>query len=216
MACDCCGVGDQFDDGVARNDLRRYRRRGPAAATKQLLAALDALHLAPSATLIDIGGGIGAIHHHLLEHGFARAAHVDASSAYLTAAAGEADRLGHSGRVTFYQGDFREVAPNLPPADAVTLDRVVCCDPDYESLLGAAANHARRALAFIYPRDRWYVRAAFAVVNAWQRVRRVAFRVYVHPPAAMAGVLAAQGLRLSAQGGTFLWVMELHVREPRA
>jgi magnesium-protoporphyrin O-methyltransferase len=36
-------------------------------------------------------------------------------------------------------------------ADVVVLHRVVCCYPDYERLLGRAAQHARRLLVFSYP-----------------------------------------------------------------
>jgi len=95
----------------------------------------------------------------------------------------------------------------------VTLHRVVCCDPDYESLLGAAANHAKRALVFTYPRDRWYVRAAFRLINLSRRLLRTSFRVYVHPPSAMAAVLASHGLRRESGSGTWLWEVELYARE---
>jgi hypothetical protein len=43
------------------------------------------------------------------------------------------------------------IAGTLPDADVVTLDRVVCCYPDPEALLGAAAK-TRQVLAFTYPR----------------------------------------------------------------
>ena len=44
------------------------------------------------------------------------------------------------------------VAPDaIEPVDIVVLHRVVCCYPDYEKLLGAAADHARRALVFSHP-----------------------------------------------------------------
>jgi hypothetical protein len=36
----------------------------------------------------------------------------------------------------------------VEPADLVVLHRVVCCYPDYERLLGAAADHARRGLVW--------------------------------------------------------------------
>jgi magnesium-protoporphyrin O-methyltransferase len=213
MPCDCCGVGSQFDDRVARKDLRRYQRRGPDAPTKLLLAGVDAFRFLPDPTLIDIGGGIGAIHHHLLERGFATATQVDASADYLQASASEAERRGHSGRVVFRHGDFRTVAPGLEPADLITLHRVVCCDPDYESLLGAVADRARRAIAFSYPRDRWYIRAGFALFNAARRLFRTPFRIYVHPPAAMAAVLVSHGLRRQSGTGTWLWEIELYARE---
>src|SRR5262245_38231094 len=130
----CChrSVSSQiFDSAVARRDLRRFRRRGPDAPTRRLLAAVRARALPPQATLLDIGGGVGAIHHVLLEHGFIEATHVDASEAYLSAATEEARRLGHSDRVRFRLAAFPDEESAAPPADVVTLDRVVCCDPDY-------------------------------------------------------------------------------------
>jgi magnesium-protoporphyrin O-methyltransferase len=165
-----------------------------------------------SPTLLDVGGGIGAIHHQLLAAGFAHATHVDASTAYLAAAESEARRLNHADRVTFRHADFRASAAEIPAADVVTLDRVVCCDPDHAGMLGAAAAHARRAVAFSYPRDRASVRLVLAMVNAWLRLRRSSFRVFVHPPAAMTAVLEAAGLRRRYSGGTFVWAVELFER----
>jgi SAM-dependent methyltransferase len=212
----CCAVDEQFDERVAENDLTRFRRRGPDAPTRQILAALEKVHPPSGATLLDIGGGVGAIHHGLLERGFDQAVQVDASAAYLALARLEADRLGHRGRVEFRHGDFRSVASEVPTADAVTLDRVVCCDPDYQGLLTIAAAHARGYLALSYPRDRWDVRVVVAAMNAWRAVSGRAFRVHVHPPAAMAQVLAGAGLRRRWAGGTFVWAVELFERAPAA
>jgi magnesium-protoporphyrin O-methyltransferase len=210
--CHCCATDQQFDRRTARHDLRRFRRRGPDPATQQLLAALRDSPLPPGPTLLDIGGGIGTIQHVLLEHGFARATQIDASQAYLEVAMAEAARLGHAERATFAHGDFRELAPTVTPADVVTLDRVVCCDPDYAGLLGAAADHAKRLLAFTYPRARWYTRFYAATMNAWRRLRRHPFRSYIHRPAAMIAVLEARGLRRRWVGGTWIWGAELFER----
>jgi magnesium-protoporphyrin O-methyltransferase len=210
----CCAVDEQFDERVAKNDLKRFRRRGPDAATRQILAALEKAHPPSGATLLDIGGGVGAIHHSLLEHGFDRAVQVDASAAYLGLARLEADRLGHGDRVEFRHGDFRSVASEVPTADAVTLDRVVCCDPDYQGLLTIAAAHARAHLALSYPRDRWYVRAVVTAMNGWRALWGRAFRVYLHSPSAMTQVLARAGLRRRWAGGTFIWSVELFERAP--
>src|SRR5260221_4544553 len=144
---DCCrgNANDGFFDArFARRELARYRKRGPKPWTRELLAAIEEAALPPGATLLDVGGGVGTIHHRLLERGFAQATQVDASSAYLTAAAEEVARLGHSGRVAFRRGDFQALAVEIPQVDVVTLDRVVCCDPDYAAMLGHAAAHARR------------------------------------------------------------------------
>jgi O-methyltransferase len=211
-SCHCCTTDQKFDARVAERDLRRFHRRGPDPATRQLLAAVRAAPLSPLPTLLDIGGGVGAIHHTLLAQSFSRATQVDASTAYLAVAAAEAGRRGQADRVTFLHGDFRVLAPNLPPADVVTLDRVVCCDPDYAGLLGAAAAHARRLLAYTYPRPRWYTRVPIAVGNAWRRLRGQSFRVYVHPPAAMAAVLAQHRLRCRWSGGTWIWAAAVFER----
>src|SRR5512146_637857 len=126
MPCNCCQITDQtFGDAEARSSLRRYRKRGPAGQTRELLAAVRTRGL-KDASLIDIGGGVGAIHEELLVDTAADATHVDASGAYLRAAQEEAARRGNSGRVRFVQADFTDVAAELPAADIVTLDRVVC------------------------------------------------------------------------------------------
>src|SRR5512143_138402 len=183
MPCNCCQSSDRtFNDAEARSSLRQYRRRGPAKQTRELLAAVRSRGLRDAA-LLDIGGGVGTIHHELLRDTAAYATHVDASGAYLRAAEEEAARRGNSARVRFIQADFTNVAGDLPPADIVTLDRVICCYPDFRSLLGAAAGHARQVLAMSYPREIWYVRAAVWLMDRFQALRRDPFRFFVHPVA---------------------------------
>ena len=216
MTCSHCVVTDrQFDAAIARADLKRFRRRGPDAATRKLLAAVQAAELPAEATLLDIGGCIGAIHHRLLDQGFARAVHVDASTAYIAAAKGEAERLGHGERVTFRHADFRAVAEEIAMADVVTLDRVVCCDPDYGGLLRAAADHARRLLSFTYPRRNWLSRAIAEVGNRWRALWGDPFRSYIHSPTAMAAVVERAGLQRRWEGGMIVWAVVVFERSAR-
>jgi len=211
--CAGCGaVEREFDRVVAERDLKRFLKRGPDATTQKMLAAIRAAPRPEGATLLDIGGGIGAIHHLLLEEGFTRAGHVDGSTAYLAVAAAEATRRGHAERVTFHHGNFHALAATVDAADLVTLDRVVCCDPGGVDLLAAAAEHSRRWLAFSYPRDRWYNRTVVALANGWRRLWRLSFRAYVHDPAAMTTVLESAGLRRRWSGGTWIWSVELFER----
>src|SRR3990172_6994106 len=101
MPCNCCEITDNaFSEAEARSELRSYRKRGPAQQTKLILQAIRSLNLR-DVRLLDIGGGIGAIHHELLEDVVDQATHVDASSAYLQEAKAEAARRGHDGRVRF-------------------------------------------------------------------------------------------------------------------
>jgi magnesium-protoporphyrin O-methyltransferase len=75
----------------------------------------------------------------------------------------------------------------------VVLHRVVCCYPDYERLLGAAAGRARRAIVFSHPRRNLASRGLIALENLAFRARRMDFRTFVHPPAAMADVCRDRG-----------------------
>src|SRR5512133_576237 len=165
MPCNCCEITDSaFSEKEAKSQLRDYRRKGPAKQTRLILEAIRSLKL-KNADLLDIGGGIGAIHDELLEDVASKAIHVDASSAYLKEAKAEAARRGHTEQVTFLHADFTDVESNLPQADVVTLDRVVCCYPDFHRLLHAASSHSRRAIAMTYPREAWYLRMVWPAMN---------------------------------------------------
>jgi 2-polyprenyl-3-methyl-5-hydroxy-6-metoxy-1,4-benzoquinol methylase len=213
MSCNCCDVTDgAFGEKDAENAIRDYRRRGPSAQTRVMLGAIREVGL-KGVTLLDIGGGAGVIHHELLRDVAISATHVDASSAYLRAARQEALRVGHADRLEFIHADFSEVAASLPAADIVTLDRVVCCYPDYRSLLTPAASHARRILALSYPRAVWYVRFSMILINLLQRLRRDPFRVFLHPPLAMDDLLRARGLRRRYLKRLWVWEIALYSSE---
>lgn len=212
MPCNCCEITDNtFGEDSARGDVRSYRKRGPAKQTKLILQAIRSLSL-QKAELIDIGGGIGVIHHELLDDVADQATHVDASSAYLKEAKTEAARRGHAERVHFIHADFTDVASEIPPADVVTLDRVVCCYPDFRRLLKAAAEHSRGALAMTYPRETWYLRIGLKIINFFQRLRKDPFRVFLHPIAEMDALLKREGFERISLRRLFVWEMALYQR----
>jgi methyltransferase family protein len=212
MPCNCCEITDHaFSEAEARAELRNYRRRGPMKQTKLILEAIRSLRL-KDADLLDIGGGVGVIHHELLEDVAREATHVDASSAYLKEAKQEAARRGHSEHVKFIHADFTEVAQEIPTADLVTLDRVVCCYPDFRRLLKAAAKHSQRALVLTYPREAWYLRIGLRVINFFQGLRRDPFRVFLHPVSEMDTLLQREGFKRVLLRRLFVWEMALYQR----
>jgi predicted TPR repeat methyltransferase len=212
MPCNCCEVTDRaFTESEAKSELRGYRKRGPAEQTKLILHAIRSLNL-KNAELLDIGGGIGVIHHELLQDVAQKATHVDASSVYLKEAKVEAVRRGHRERVTFIHADFTDVASDLPKADIVTLDRVVCCYPDFRGLLKVAAEHSRQALALTYPRETWYLRFSEKVINFFQRLRKDPFRFFLHPVAEMDSLLKQEGFERVSLRRLFVWEMALYQR----
>jgi 2-polyprenyl-3-methyl-5-hydroxy-6-metoxy-1,4-benzoquinol methylase len=187
-----------FGERTAARDLKRYRRRGPSKPTRVLLDALRARGV-QGASVLDIGGGVGAIQHELLDAGAEAATGVDASPAYLKAAGEEARRRGHADRVNHREGDFVALADRVAPADVVTLDRVICCYPDMDALVGRSAERARRLYGLVYPRDAWWTRLAFRCVNLGLRTARREFRVFVHHTEAVDAVATARGLTRGLQ-----------------
>jgi len=201
-----------FGEDEAKANLKDYRRKGPANQTKLILEAVRSLGL-KDASLLDVGGGIGTIHHELLKDVASEATHVDASSAYLKIATEEAKRLGHEAQVKFIHADFTDVAENLRQADVVTLDRVVCCYPDFRALLKAASSKSRTAIALTYPRDVWWTRVVVRLGNFIQRIKKDPFRVFVHPVSEMESLLNTEGLRRVSTRKLFVWEMALYQRE---
>ena len=61
------------------------------------------------------------------------------------------------------------------------MHRVVCCYPDYDALVGAAAERAQRYLVMSFPRPRCAVRAWFGAANVVARLLRWEYRTWVHP-----------------------------------
>jgi magnesium-protoporphyrin O-methyltransferase len=220
MSCaQCQGIEHQFGSTAVRRKLRRYRRRGPDKTTRLLIedirAALVASDVHDDATLLDIGAGLGAIHHALLDGRVSRAVHVDASAAQLAAAREETERRGHDGRVEFLHGNFVDMAPGIPPADIVTLDRVICCYDDMRGLVSRSVEKATRLYAAVYPRDIAWMRMGIAGLNVFERVKRSTFRVFLHDPQAIDAELRASGLTRFSVRETLGWQVVVYRRDGR-
>jgi magnesium-protoporphyrin O-methyltransferase len=183
-----------YDEKKATAELRRSRKKGPNPWTRALVEALKAEGV-QGTTLLDIGGGIGAIQHELLADGVVSATSVDASSAYLVAAREESDRRGLSGRITYLHGDFVELAPSVPAADIVTLDRVLNVYPDWERLASLSAERARRLYGIVIPRNTPFVRLVISGINLMLRLKGKRIRAAVVPIHAIDQVLKATGFR---------------------
>ena len=214
MSCCCQGVDEVFGERTARHDLARYRRRGPSKPTRRLLEAVGQEGV-EDASVLDIGGGIGAIQYELLDAGAQRATAVEAASAYVRVAREEAQRRGLGDRIAHQAGDFVELADRVEPADIVTLDRVICCYPDMESLVGRSADRARRVYALVYPQDRWWVGLGIRATNLFMRVSRRAYRAYLHRTDDVDAVARAHGLapRHVRRAGP-VWQVAVYVRDP--
>ncbi|MGH3092780.1 MAG: SAM-dependent methyltransferase, partial [Gaiellaceae bacterium] len=117
----CCapkGYRELFGERAARRDARRYRRKGLDETAQEMVEFLRGRGL-DDATVLEIGGGVGAIGLELLRAGADRAVEVELSPNYERSAAELARELGFEGRVERRLGDLVAEGEGVPAADAV-------------------------------------------------------------------------------------------------
>jgi 2-polyprenyl-3-methyl-5-hydroxy-6-metoxy-1,4-benzoquinol methylase len=193
----CCppkGYETLFGERAARRDAKRYRRKGLDDTARRMVEFLRSRGI-EGKTVLEIGGGVGAIDVELVKAGAEQAANVELSPYYEAAARGLWAEQGVADRVEYRVSNIAEDGQDVRPAEAVLMHRVVCCYLDYDALVGAAAERARRHLVMSFPRDRWYTRGFVAAVNAVARLLRWEHRSYVHAPAAIRAAAERRGLR---------------------
>lgn len=201
--------GDFYNATKATSELRGYRNKGPIPSTRMLVDALKTEGV-EGATVLDIGGGIGAVQHELLAAGAAHVTSIDASDAYIQTAREESKRRGFTGRVTYYHGDFLELAETIPSADIVTLDRVINVYSDWKRLIHTSAARARRLYGLVYPRDTPPVRLIVSVMNLL--VWRGPVHASVRPPEMIDKLVSEAGLARYFSKTTGPWQIAVYRR----
>jgi len=212
----CCDAGDLddiFSPAQARSDARAYRRDGLDDEARRVADAVRRV-AGERISVLEVGGGIGAIQIELLRGGAVSATNVELSRSYEALAQELADEAGVGERVQRRVGDFVAESKDLPSADAVVLQRVVCCYPFATALVEAAAEHATRVLVMTFPRDAWPIRAAIAMANLWPRLRGWKFRAYVHRTREVVSAAERKGLRLVEHRPGLVWQMLVLARKP--
>jgi len=191
--CHCQGIETYYNRKSVAKNLQKYRKDGPSKTTGMLIDALKAEDI-KGTTLLDIGGGVGAIQHELLKAGVSNAINVEASKAFIEAAKEEAERQGLADRVSYYHGNFVDLAHDIPQVDIVTLDKVICCYHDMQALVGLSSSLARRFYGVIYPQDSLRAKIDFSVENFVYWIKRSSFRVFVHSTKVIETMLRQNGL----------------------
>lgn len=212
MVCPQCeAIEAEIDQKSVQKELRNYRKNGPAKTTSLLINHLKSVGI-EDLSLLDIGGGLGVIQLELLKSGITSAINVEASSAYIEAAQEEAERHGLTARTSFHHGDYVDLSPNIPIADVVTLDRVICCYPYLEPLVENSITHARNLYGLVYPRDVWWTKGYTAIYNFFQWVKRKKFRLFVHPKEGVHAVVQAHNFKRCYYRNSGFWLIEIFKR----
>lgn len=201
------------DGRDAEAQLEEWRRDGTSESTQALLDAVlaDGEGIA-GARLLDVGAGLGIVHLELLAAGAASAVDVDASREYLDVARAEAKRRGVADRVQHFYGDLVELAEELPDADVVTLDHVLCCYPYVDRLLRAAVRPGARLVALSYPHDAWWMRVYMRVHNVVWALQGRPDAWYIHRRAHVDRLMEQLGLREQRRTRVGMWQVVLYRR----
>jgi 2-polyprenyl-3-methyl-5-hydroxy-6-metoxy-1,4-benzoquinol methylase len=210
---ECCQADYRklFNRKFAARDARKYRAHGVTGSSRTLVELAGDVH---GASVLDIGGGIGAIGLELLEAGAASTTNVEISGGYEEEAANLLTERGLAQRVERRVTDI-VADQGVAPHDVVVMHRVVCCYPDVDALMHAAAGRTRRRLVLTYPQERSWIRAGIVVMNCFLRLRGCGFRTYVHAVARIVGVAETHGLALERRvRHGLLWESAVLAKDP--
>lgn len=211
---ECCatkGIYDLTGPKTVAADLKRYRKKGPDPTTQMLLEAITN-HGVKGMSLLDIGGGVGTIQHELIKAGVGNSVSVEASVAYNKAAKEEAERQGHADRIEQLSGDFVEMAGEVPEMDIVTLDRVICCYNDMDSLVSLSTERAKKLYGVVYPRDHLLSKIMQGMENIYHRLRRSSYRGILHPVQAVDALIKKAGFKPIFDQQSTLWKVVVYSR----
>ena len=156
-------------------------------------------------TMLEVGGGIGAIEIELLRAGATRAVNVELTPTYEEAAGELLRETGLADRVERRVMDFVETGADVEAADFVVLNRVICCYPDMPKLAVAAAEHAKETLVMSFPNNRWWTELGLSFGNFGFGLFRIQFRIFLHPPETILAAIEEHGFRTTFNNRGFLW-----------
>ncbi|TMD17192.1 MAG: methyltransferase domain-containing protein [Chloroflexi bacterium] len=206
---DCCspkGYRWVFSERSARAEARRYRRKGLDPTSRRIVDYLKTQGV-EGRTVLEVGGGIGAIQIELLKAGAARAVSVELTPTYEDVAKGLLEEEGMSDRVDRKVMDFAQTPGAVEGADIVILNRVICCYPDMPRLAGAAADHARRLLLLSYPRRTWWLAVGLTFANWLLWLTRREFHIFLHPPQRIIATSERRGLQTVLSQRGIVWTV---------
>ena len=215
FACDC-----PADSRIAGYFDRRSRKRQEAGQRYEPGAVSKALHEALIAegpagrTILELGCGPGAMLVALLSEGADRASGVDLSPEAVEEARRRAEEAGVASRADFSVADGAHAA--LTPHDWVVLDKVMCCYPDVDALLGNSIPVARHLYAFAVPASYGWrgaiARAALSLEAVALAILRRPCPAYVHDVAMIERRLTEAGFRPVTRHTSSFWHIAVFAR----
>lgn len=209
MTESCCspkGYRWIFSQRMAHSEANRYRRKGLDATSRKIVDFVKAQGV-EGRTVLEVGGGIGAIQIELLKAGAARAVSVELTPTYEDDANTLLREAGLADRAERKILDFAMAGAEIDGADIVIMNRVICCYPDMPRLAGQASDHARQLLVMSFPRRAWWMRIGLGIGNLMLRLTRREFQIFLHPPKRILATSEQHGLRTVLDEAGVFWIV---------
>jgi SAM-dependent methyltransferase len=210
----CCAINTdtgRFFSRFAGLHRLRFCLFGLEQTQRQLIQGLRDGGI-EGATVLEIGCGPGYLHRTLLRLGASRATGVDLSEGMLAIARAGAMSDGLADRTDYRQGDFAQMAGEVPDADVVVLDKVICCYPDWGRLVERSLVKTRRLYAFTIPRDRTLTRAGLRAMRWGLRRIGCRYEPFIHDAAQIEARILAGGFRKTYEARTAGWLTRVYMR----
>ena len=207
----CCGADVFFNKKTADKEYRNYVKRGATRATAKMIQQLEA-HQVEGKSMIDVGGGIGALQWWFLENGGGNTTDIDASSGYLKQAEKHAKEKGWASKTAFLLGDCIEVYPQIDNAHFITLDKVVCCYPNYKEIVEASCDKATEAISLSYPMDGIISNVIRKLGDILMSFRDNPFRPFIHSVMDIRAIFEHKGYQRVAHKLVFPWHVETYIK----
>ncbi|HNP18985.1 MAG TPA: methyltransferase domain-containing protein [Fulvivirga sp.] len=212
MTCaHCCDTNKFFDEKNAKKELKQYLKKGPTGATKSMLKALESIPK-QGKSLLDIGGGIGVLQWEFLKEQADHVTDIDAATGYIDMIRSLAIEFDYQEKTTFIQGDFNDVADPLPQYDFVTLDKVICCYPDYELILNNALSKSEGYIALSYPISNVISKWLNNVIRLYFFIKKSAFKTYIHPSKKVERLIIKNNFKPIHKSIKFPWNIQVYKR----
>lgn len=212
----CCAASNadtgRFFSRFAGAHRLRFRLFGLERTQRHLVDGIRRAGL-QGAEVLEVGCGPGYLHRALLRLGASRATGVDLSEEMLAIARSEALAEGLADRTAYRRGDFTQLADEVPVADVVVLDKVICCYPDWKRLVDASLRRTRRLYAYTIPRERSLTRAALGTMRWGLRQVGCCYQPFLHAPQRINERIRGDGFRLISECKTTWWLTQIYARD---
>jgi len=218
----CCApeelkTKDNFFSKRARHYDKRFHKKGLDKTQQFLLEGMAAVmkHNGqnPLESVMEIGCGVGGLLLTMLDKGLNHAIGIEASEGMLEKAKENAVRMKFEEKTVFHHRDFVDVEPELPAADIMILDKVLCCDANPELLIKRSTGKTKAIYAVSFPRDnilvRLFVKAGIVITKIFPAM----FTPFYHEPADIKRWTENAGFVLSYARNSFIWQVQVYTRK---